>query len=86
MADEPPLAEQAEMDALGEPARSVLDYRVAVEAGATVLAVERAGEEDLLRLEECTARMAVRPPSTSTGAPTCTSTSAWPRRRTRRGW
>ena len=62
VADEPPLTEHAEMDPLGEPARSVLDYRVAVEAGATVLAVERAGEEDLLRLEECTARMAVRAP------------------------
>jgi DNA-binding FadR family transcriptional regulator len=62
VADEPPLAEQAEMDPLGEPARSVFDYRVAVEAGATVLACERAGEEDLRRLEECTERMAVRAP------------------------
>ena len=62
MSDEPPLAERAEKDALGEAARSVLDQRVAVEAGAIVLAVERAGDEDLRRLEECTERMAVRPP------------------------
>ena len=29
----------------------MLDYRVAVEAGATVLAAERAGEDDLAHLE-----------------------------------
>src|SRR5215218_3500430 len=43
VADEPPLAESGIEDALGEAARSVLDMRVAVESGATVLAVERAG-------------------------------------------
>ena len=47
MADEPPLAESDDEDALGEAARAVLDYRVAVEIGATVLAVERADEDDL---------------------------------------
>ena len=87
VADEPPLAEgDANEDALGDAARAVLDYRVAVESGAVVLAVERAG------------RGGSRPPrgaapaawrgearSRSTGAPTCTSTSAWPRRRARRG-
>jgi GntR family transcriptional regulator, transcriptional repressor for pyruvate dehydrogenase complex len=62
VADEPPLAESGIEDALDEAARSVLDMRVAIESGATVLAVERAGEEDLARLEECVARMAQRPP------------------------
>ncbi len=62
VSDEPPLAERAEKDALGEAARSVLDQRVAVEAGAIVLAVERADDEDLRRLEECIERMAARPP------------------------
>jgi GntR family transcriptional regulator, transcriptional repressor for pyruvate dehydrogenase complex len=62
VADEPPLAESGIEDALGEAARSVLDLRVAIESGATVLAVERAGEEDLARLEACVARMAERPP------------------------
>jgi DNA-binding FadR family transcriptional regulator len=62
VSDEPPLAALPEKDMLGEAARSVLDYRVAVEAGATMLAVERADEEDLRRLEECSERMALRPP------------------------
>ena len=47
VADEPPLSESGSEDALGDAARSALDLRVAVEAGATVLAVERAGEADL---------------------------------------
>jgi DNA-binding FadR family transcriptional regulator len=59
---EPPLAASPQKDTLGEEARAVLDYRVAVEAGATMLAVERADEEDLQRLEQCTERMALRPP------------------------
>ena len=62
VADEPPLAESGIEDTLGEAARSVLDTRVAVESGATVLAVERADEDDLARLEACAARMAERPP------------------------
>jgi GntR family transcriptional regulator, transcriptional repressor for pyruvate dehydrogenase complex len=62
VADEPPLAERVEAVALGEPARSVLDYRVAVEAGATVLAVERAVEEDFERLDECTEHMSHKTP------------------------
>ena len=37
--------------------RAVLDYRVAVETGATVLAAERAAEEDLIRLFELTENM-----------------------------
>jgi DNA-binding GntR family transcriptional regulator len=43
---------------LGEDARSVLDYRVAVETGATMLAVERAGEEELAQLDHLVERMA----------------------------
>ena len=61
VADEPPLAESGIEDALDQAARSVLDLRVAIEAGATVLAVERADEDDLARLTECVDRMAERP-------------------------
>jgi DNA-binding FadR family transcriptional regulator len=61
--DEPPLSARAEgTAALGEPARSVLDQRVAVETGAVVLAVERSGDEDLSRLVELVDRMAEHPP------------------------
>jgi GntR family transcriptional regulator, transcriptional repressor for pyruvate dehydrogenase complex len=63
VADEPPLG-QAGMDGpISDDVRAVLDYRVAVETGATVLAAERATEEDLARLEALTADMA-----TTTGA------------------
>ncbi|MBN1529999.1 MAG: FadR family transcriptional regulator [Thermoleophilaceae bacterium] len=62
VADAPPLAESGVGDALDDATRSVLDLRVAIEAGATVLAVERADEDDLARLEECANRMAERPP------------------------
>jgi GntR family transcriptional regulator, transcriptional repressor for pyruvate dehydrogenase complex len=62
VAAEPPLAESDSGDALGDAARSALDMRVAIESGATVLAVERADENDLARLEDCAARMAERPP------------------------
>jgi GntR family transcriptional regulator, transcriptional repressor for pyruvate dehydrogenase complex len=62
VAEAPPLAKSGVEDALGEAARSVLDLRVAIESGATVLAVERAGEEDFARLDESVARMAQRPP------------------------
>ena len=57
MADEPPLGQAAEGEVLTEDARAVLDYRVAVETGATVLAAERADDEDLERLLEWTERM-----------------------------
>ena len=57
VADEPPLGEAAEGEVLTEDARAVLDYRVAVETGATVLAAERAEEEDLVRLLELTDHM-----------------------------
>jgi DNA-binding FadR family transcriptional regulator len=54
--DAPPLSEMAD-EPLGEDARAVLDYRVAVETGATVLAAERASEEDLAKLDKLVERM-----------------------------
>jgi GntR family transcriptional repressor for pyruvate dehydrogenase complex len=58
VADAPPLGQKREGVVLGEDARAVLDYRVAVETGATVLAAERATEGDLANLEGLTERMA----------------------------
>ena len=43
---------------LDEAAWAILDYRVAIEAGAVLLAAERANAEQLSRLEELIARMA----------------------------
>jgi GntR family transcriptional regulator, transcriptional repressor for pyruvate dehydrogenase complex len=57
VAQEPPLGQNVEEEVLGEEARAVLDYRVAVETGATVLAAERARDADLERLTEFTRRM-----------------------------
>ena len=52
VAEEPPLTQdQAGEPLLSEHARAVLDYRVTVETGATVLAAERATQDDLGRLE-----------------------------------
>ena len=54
----PPLSESgAGEEPLGEQARAVLDRRVAVETGATVLAAERAGEDDFGQLDELVAAM-----------------------------
>jgi DNA-binding FadR family transcriptional regulator len=57
VAEEPPLAQSSTVKVLTAEARAVLDYRVAVEAGATVLAAERAGAEDFERLGELIERM-----------------------------
>lgn len=57
VAEEPPLGEVAEGQVLTEDVRAVLDYRVAVETGATVLASERVAEADLARLAELTESM-----------------------------
>jgi GntR family transcriptional regulator, L-lactate dehydrogenase operon regulator len=57
VAKEPPLGQNVEAEVLGEEARAVLDYRVAVETGATVLAAERSTPEDLMRLLDLTRRM-----------------------------
>lgn len=54
--DAPPLSEMAG-EPLGDEARSVLDYRVAVETGSTVLAAERAGEDELSLLDGLVERM-----------------------------
>jgi GntR family transcriptional regulator, transcriptional repressor for pyruvate dehydrogenase complex len=60
VAEQPPLAER-DPAVLGEEARAVLDYRVAIELGATVLAAERADAEQLDRLDLLAKKM--------TGAP-----------------
>jgi DNA-binding FadR family transcriptional regulator len=57
VAEEPPLGQKVDGEVLSEEARAVLDYRVAVETGATVLAAERARESDLRRLYELTQSM-----------------------------
>jgi GntR family transcriptional repressor for pyruvate dehydrogenase complex len=48
----PPMAESTRVELDGGHWREVLDNRVAVEIGVVVLAAERAGPEDLARLEE----------------------------------
>jgi GntR family transcriptional repressor for pyruvate dehydrogenase complex len=57
VAERPPLGQDAGAEPLGDHARAVLDYRVAVETGATMLAAERATPADLERLEEATEAM-----------------------------
>src|SRR3712207_4414982 len=52
VADAPPLSGKDKDDPLGERARAILDERVAVETGATVLAAERAEDADFARLDE----------------------------------
>jgi GntR family transcriptional repressor for pyruvate dehydrogenase complex len=54
--DAPPLSE-GDAEPLGDEARAVLDYRVAVETGATMLAAERAGEDELELLDQLVDRM-----------------------------
>ena len=88
VAESPPLAERTpqKTEPLGDEARAVLDYRVAVETGVTVLAAERADEGDFERLDVLVARMdAMRRSSRSTAERTCASTSAWRRRPARPG-
>jgi DNA-binding FadR family transcriptional regulator len=57
VAEQPPLAESA-AQALGDETWAVLDYRVAVEIGATVLAAERCEAAELERLDDVTRKMA----------------------------
>jgi GntR family transcriptional regulator, transcriptional repressor for pyruvate dehydrogenase complex len=54
--EEPPLAE-LETEPLGREAWSVLEHRVAIETGATILACERAEAADLDRLDELVEKM-----------------------------
>jgi GntR family transcriptional repressor for pyruvate dehydrogenase complex len=55
--EKPPLGQESAALPLREEARAVLDYRVVVETGATVLACERAGDEDLNLLDALTEHM-----------------------------
>jgi GntR family transcriptional regulator, transcriptional repressor for pyruvate dehydrogenase complex len=57
VAEHPPLAEH-ETEPLGDDAWAILDYRVAIESGAAVLACERAQKDDLERLDGLVAKMA----------------------------
>jgi GntR family transcriptional regulator, transcriptional repressor for pyruvate dehydrogenase complex len=57
VSDDPPLSREAVDPPLGDDARAALDYRVVVETGATVLAVERAEEDDLDHLQRLTEDM-----------------------------
>jgi DNA-binding FadR family transcriptional regulator len=57
VAESPPLGQEVAADALGEGARAVLDYRVAVESGAVLLAAERADAPALDPLVPLTERM-----------------------------
>lgn len=57
VADEPPLAE-IEVETLDGEAWAVLEHRLAIETGATILACERAEPVDLDRLDEQVERMA----------------------------
>jgi len=60
VAEQPPLSEldaDGVDDILSDAAWSVLDHRVAVEAGSVLLACERAKAEDLEKLEELVERM-----------------------------
>jgi GntR family transcriptional regulator, transcriptional repressor for pyruvate dehydrogenase complex len=62
VADAPPLSAGHEPEPLGDAARAVLDERVAIETGATVLAAERADPPDLDVLDELVERMAAADP------------------------
>jgi DNA-binding FadR family transcriptional regulator len=57
VAEAPPLAE-LESEPLGQGTWSVLEHRVAIETGATILACERAESPDLERLDELVEKMA----------------------------
>jgi DNA-binding FadR family transcriptional regulator len=57
VADRPPLA-GCDGEVLDEDALAVLDFRVAVETGSTILAAERAASEGLDRLDELVEKMA----------------------------
>jgi GntR family transcriptional repressor for pyruvate dehydrogenase complex len=56
VAERPPLAEQ-DGKPLGDDAWAVLEYRVAIETGATILAAERADDEQLDVLDALVRRM-----------------------------
>ncbi|HEU5063876.1 MAG TPA: FadR/GntR family transcriptional regulator [Solirubrobacterales bacterium] len=57
VAEQPPLTEPRDGEPLDQGAWAVLDYRVAVETGAVLLAAERGDEAQFDRLEELVAKM-----------------------------
>jgi GntR family transcriptional repressor for pyruvate dehydrogenase complex len=57
VAERPPMGQDVAAEVLGDGARAVIDYRVAVETGAAVLAAERAQDTELERLERLTEQM-----------------------------
>jgi len=57
VAERPPMGQDVAAEVLTDGARAVLDYRVAVETGAAVLAAERAQDAELERLEGLTKQM-----------------------------
>ena len=57
VAEGPPLSAGRAVELLGDGVRALLDQRVAVEIGATMLAAERAAPKDLDLLEEAIERM-----------------------------
>jgi DNA-binding FadR family transcriptional regulator len=58
VSEQPPLAEQGDGEPLDQGAWAVLDYRVAIESGAVLLAAERTGPEQLDRLDTLVEKMA----------------------------
>jgi DNA-binding FadR family transcriptional regulator len=60
VAEQPPLTEHHNGEALDQRAWAVLDYRVAIELGAVALAAERGTEGQFDRLEELVAKMAAQ--------------------------
>jgi DNA-binding FadR family transcriptional regulator len=56
VAEQPPLSEQ-DGEPLDQGAWAALDYRVAIETGAVVLAAERGSEQQFDRLEQLVAKM-----------------------------
>src|SRR5690349_21872441 len=57
VAEQPPLTESHGAEPLDQRAWAVLDYRVAIESGAALLAAERGSEAQFDRLEELVAKM-----------------------------
>lgn len=57
VAERPPLGQDVAAEVLGDGARAVLDYRVALETGVVVLAAERARPHDLDPLDGLTDQM-----------------------------
>ncbi len=61
VAERPPMGQDVAAEVLGDGARATLDYRVAVETGAAVLATERARPPELERLEWFAEQMEAAP-------------------------